>query len=246
MKKILDINDLFNIKKGNIISIVGSGGKTNLLFFLAAELKLHYSVLVTTSTKIYKPSIDKFDYLYVDIDGFINSNSTKKNKITVISKSINEENNKLIGIDDRDLEKLLNSFDIILIEADGSRNLPLKGWKNHEPPVLKKTNKTIGIIPISVLGRKIDSNFIYGYEEFKKFTDNNEYVNEEIIKNICISEKGLFKNSTKEKFLFINQADDNYDIEKSVKLAEYLRANIDDIDFKIVIGSLKRKKFYEY
>lgn len=240
------LKDIFNIKKGSIVSIVGSGGKTSLLFFLAAELKQNYSVLVTTSTKILKPSVGKYDYLYTNIDSFINSKLTKENNVTVISKSINEENNKLVGIDDGDLEKLLNNFDVILIEADGSRNLPLKGWKDHEPPVLIQTNKTIGVIPIGVLGREIDESFIYGYEEFKKFIGDSKYIKEEIIKNICISKEGLFKNSTKERCLFINQADEEHHMEKAIKLAKYLRSNIESECFKIVVGSLHKDTFYEY
>lgn len=246
MKEILDFHDLFSIEKGNIISIVGSGGKTTLLFFLAAELKHNYNVLVTTSAKILKPSINQYDSIFTNVESFINSNLTNKNNITVISKSINESNNKLIGIDDNDLEKLINYFDVILIEADGSNKLPLKGWKNHEPPVLKKTNKIIGIIPVSVLGRNIDNSFIYGYDEFKKIAGNNSQVDEETIKNICISENGIFKNSTGEKYLFINQADTEQDKEKSIKIADYIYKNIENIDFKIVIGSLHEEKFYEY
>lgn len=246
MKEIINIHDLFNIEKGSIISIVGSGGKTTLLFFLAAELRRNYYVLVTTSAKILKPSVDQYDFLFTNVESFTNSNLTNKNNITVISKSINEWNNKLIGIDDEDLEKLINYFDVILIEADGSNKLPLKGWKNHEPPVLKKSNKTIGVIPVSVLGRNIDNSFIYGYEEFKKLAGNATHVNEETIKNICISKNGIFKNSTGEKYLFINQADTKYDVDKSVKLAKYLHENIENINFKIVIGSLQEEKFYEY
>lgn len=246
MKEILNTHDLFNIEMGNIISIVGSGGKTTLLLFLAAELSHNYNVLVTTSAKIFKPSINQYDSIFTNVESFINSNLINKNNITVISKSINESNNKLIGIDDNDLEKLINYFDVILIEADGSNKLPLKGWKNHEPPVLKKTNKIIGIIPVSVLGRNIDNSFIYGYDEFKKIAGNNSQVDEETIKNICISENGIFKNSTGEKYLFINQADTEQDKEKSIKIADYIYKNIENIDFKIVIGSLHEEKFYEY
>ena len=246
MKEILNTHDLFNIEMGNIISIVGSGGKTTLLFFLAAELRRNYNVLVTTSAKILKPSINQYDSIFTNVESFINSDLTNKNNITVISKSINESNNKLIGIDDNDLEKLINYFDVILIEADGSNKLPLKGWKNHEPPVLKKTNKTIGIIPVSVLGRNIDNSFIYGYGEFKKIAGNNSQVDEETIKNICFSENWIFKNSTGEKYLFINQADTEQDKEKSIKIADYIYKNIENIDFKIVIGSLHEEKFYEY
>ena len=45
------------LKKGGIISIVGAGGKTALMFRLARELsKSGDRVLTTTTTKIYMPT----------------------------------------------------------------------------------------------------------------------------------------------------------------------------------------------
>lgn len=243
---ILNLKILFNLEKGDIISIVGSGGKTSLMFALAEELKNNYNVLITTSTKIFMPASNTYDNLYTNVNSFIDSNFFEKNGLTVISKSFDECNKKLIGIDNNDLEKICKKFDIIIIEADGSRNLPIKGWKIHEPPVLEKTNKTIGIIPIKLINKKIEQSYIYGYEEFIKIVGGAEYLNCEAIKNIFIHEQGLFKNSRGNKYLFINQADDDELIEKSFELAKYLNQSIKNLNFKICIGSLKNGVYYEY
>lgn len=141
----ISLKKMFYINKGDIISIVGSGGKTSFLFKLANDLNKDYKVLVSTSTKIKKPFPNIYDFLYTNRDNYLNSKATEsdKNGIAVISKKIIEKTNKLIGINDGDLGLLIPYFDIILLEADGSKELPIKGWEKYEPPVLKKTNKTI-------------------------------------------------------------------------------------------------------
>lgn len=237
----MNIKELFHIKKGDIISIVGSGGKTTLLLSLCSKLRDEYCVMATTSTKMYKPDRAFYDTIYTDVNSFLKSGAKKKG-ITVISGSIDLNNNKLIGIGDNDLNKLIEYFDIVVIEADGSRNMPLKGWKSHEPPVLLKTNKTIGIIPIGVIGRKVNESFIYGYDEFKELV-GNKVIDFDAVAKICTNE-GLFKNSHKEKYLFINQTDDSESIEKARNLAKYLRERIPEIN--ICFGSLKKDVYYEY
>ncbi|WP_326910105.1 selenium cofactor biosynthesis protein YqeC [Sedimentibacter sp. MB31-C6] len=245
--KIKNIEKIFAIEKGDVISIVGSGGKTTLMFQLANSLKNKYRVLITTSTKIFRPSVDKYDYIYTSFDDYKNNKVEYKSGITVVSKDYNYENNKLLGIDDNILKSIINDFDVTVIEADGSRNLPLKGWKNHEPPILSKTNKTIGIIPIDVLGKKISKENIYGYEEFQNFVNNEDIVNKEIIGRICSSKVGIFKNSMGKRYLLINKADSDEDLKNAHYLANYLNDYIkgNPFDFKICISSLKNAIFYE-
>lgn len=241
------LKEIFNINKGDVISIAGSGGKTTLLFHLAEELKEQYHVLVTTSTKIFNPSSKGYP-LYTSLDSYFNNNIASLNGVKVVSKAIDYDRNKLIGIDDNDLEKIINDFDITIIEADGSRNLPLKGWKDNEPVILSRTNKTIGIIPIDMLFKNIDENSIYGFEELKKLIGNIEYIDCEAIGKICSNRNGLFKNSRGNLYLYINKADKEDDVKKALYLSDYLKKFIvgKPYNFKICFGSLEQGEFYEY
>ncbi len=236
-----NLASIFNIKKGDIVSIVGSGGKTTLLFQLASELKDNYCILVSTSTKIYKPS-DEYD-VYTTINDYVNNFNKKNKSITVIARDINIENNKLIGISNEDLDILKNSFDIILLEADGSKGLPLKGWKEHEPVILKKSNKTIGIIPANLINKKIEKNLVYGFDEFNMLIDNSQYFDFEAIRKICINNNGLFKNSEGSLYLFLNKADTEEDIKNTKELSAYLKKY--NHNFNISCGSLKKGEYYE-
>lgn len=56
-----------NIKTGEIISLVGGGGKTTTLYMLANELKnKNKKVLVTTTTAIYSPERG-YDYYFLGL-----------------------------------------------------------------------------------------------------------------------------------------------------------------------------------
>ena len=68
MEKNLD--EILKIKKNDVISITGSGGKTSLMFYLANILKKKGSVLITTSTKIKVPEKDQVDELFLSFDSY--------------------------------------------------------------------------------------------------------------------------------------------------------------------------------
>jgi len=240
--------ELFDLNKGDIVSIVGTSGKTTLLYQLGKELKKQYNVLLTTSTKIIRPSEENYDYIYTCMEDYMSNKIKVKNGITVLSKNINTDNQKLLGIDDNELEMVINNYDIAVIEADGSRKLPLKGWKKHEPPILLRTNKTIGVFPIDVLGKNVSSDIIYGYEEFKCFVNNKDKIDNEVVGKICSDKNGIFKNSKGKLYFYINKVDTDEDLNDAFKLTEYLKNLIvgNPFCFKICIGSLKTGVFYEY
>ncbi|MEL7605439.1 MAG: selenium cofactor biosynthesis protein YqeC [Sedimentibacter saalensis] len=241
------LKELFDIKKGDVVSITGTGGKTSLLFTLGNELRKKSRVLITTSTKILMPSKEYYDFIYPCIDDYIRDKMKNHEGATVISSKYIKEEKKLIGISDEDLESVMDDFDVVLIEADGSKMLPLKAWKDHEPPILRKTTKTIGVFPIDMLGEKINQDNIYNYEGFIKFTEGSLIVYNETVGRICSSPDGIFKNSRGSLYLFINRADDSEKIQTARKLAEYLKTNAagNAFDFKICTGSLKEGVYYE-
>jgi probable selenium-dependent hydroxylase accessory protein YqeC len=240
------ITELFHIKKGDIVSITGSGGKTSLLFKLGNELRKKSSVLITTSTKIYLPSKQDYDFIYT-MEEYMSDKKKNHEGATVISSKYIKEENKLIGIKDDDLEKVIEDFDIVLIEADGSKMLPLKAWKEYEPPILKRTTKSIGVFPVDMIGEKINRDKIYNYKDFIKFTGGLSRVDNETVGMLCSDKNGIFKNSRGSLYLYINKADDSEQLQKALELAAYLKENIlrNPFDFKICTGSLKEGVFYE-
>ena len=110
----------FNIIKNDVITITGAGGKTSLLFFLAEKLSEYGKVLVTTTTKIYCPSEEKYESLIIG-----NNISTGKSKnITVAGSRIEDE--KLHSLPYDEINNMRKNYDFVLIEGDGAKEKLLK------------------------------------------------------------------------------------------------------------------------
>ncbi|MDO7205691.1 hypothetical protein Q5M85_17895 [Paraclostridium bifermentans] len=55
------LEQLLEIKENDVITVVGAGGKTSLITYLSKQLSSEYSVLLTTTTKIYIPKSSDYN-----------------------------------------------------------------------------------------------------------------------------------------------------------------------------------------
>ena len=204
----MGISKVLNIEKNCVISITGAGGKTSLMFNLAKELKELGRVLVTTTTKIYVPKDDQFDFL---VDGEREKNLSWEglkevnNGIWVYGETINEDG-KLTAIDEKKLKDIIGYFDYVLIESDGAKGKRLKGWRWDEPVISRFTTCTMGVLDGQTLHMDINENKVHRLEKFLGSHEGTIEV-EDLIE-VIFNEKGLFKNSRGKRVLFINKIDD--------------------------------------
>lgn len=229
-----------NIKKGEIVSIVGGGGKTTTLFLLAEELKkLNKKVLVTTTTAIYNPEKD-YDYYY--LKEIPNEFAPDYGTITIYGEKT--KNGKLIG-ELYGLGEIIGRkvFDFILIEADGSKGKPIKAPANHEPVIIKSTTKTIGIVGLDSLGERI-INIAHRPEIFGEIIKKNPcgIIHEEDIVKLALHKEGLFKDAVGDKVLLLNKAHDEKTILRGRKIKELLLQQ--GFREKIIVTDIKTKKTY--
>lgn len=193
----------FNIKKGDIITVTGAGGKTSLIYLLSKELSKKGKVLITTTTKIYIPPKEKFESLEI-IEERIKIFGDNKN-IFVIGKSI--LGNKIIGVDYQDIERLKEKFDYILVEGDGAKEKILKDWNETEPCIFPSSIKVIGVINLNILDLKINEENIHRFEIFKR--NYSEYLEKKLDLNFLIKFilKGKFFHNSlnSEKYIFFNE-----------------------------------------
>lgn len=228
----MNLTKEFSIKKGDVVTIVGSGGKTTLLYKLGNELK-NNKVLLTTTTKMFKPNKEDVDYFQKKID-------IKGNGRYFLYSEIKGEK---VSADLDLIKGEINKFDYSIIEGDGSKRKKIKGWNDLEPVVLEETTKTIGVIPINAIGISIDEDNIHRLELFKEIIKDKKAkkisVNEII--DIVKDKNGLFKNSSLKKILFINCVESLGDLEYSKEIKDRLK----DYDIKVVIGSLKEDLIYK-
>ncbi|CAG37794.1 selenium cofactor biosynthesis protein YqeC [Desulfotalea psychrophila] len=158
----------FGLGCGSVAAIIGAGGKTSLMFQIAREARARgMRVLVTTSTRIFVPEPELYDEIDLSGEGF----AFQPTQAGIYVAGLPAEEGKLAGLADSLLLSSSKFFDLVLIEADGSKCLPLKGWKETEPVVPACTTHSIGVLDISVLGERIDQSLVHRLPLFLELTD---------------------------------------------------------------------------
>ena len=130
-----------------IIAVVGSGGKTTLIKKLAAQYRSEgKSVLVTTTT-----------HMFIEEDTLLTDDAV------TIMQALNETGYVMAGIPDGQKFKALSKetfdavraiADVVLVEADGSKCMPLKYPNAKEPVIPEETDEVIVVCGLNAIGEK--------------------------------------------------------------------------------------------
>ena len=231
-----DLSPLLGLADSQIITFIGGGGKTSLMNTLGKEFASHgYPTLLTTTTHIMKPDfLSDESYIENEDLGQLANIFTNLKKKTLplaalgIPEKVVNSNIKWRSPSSDFCEKIAEfskkfstknpyKFLKILCEGDGSKRLPIKLPKDGEPVFFPKTDTVIGVIGLSCLGKPIKET-LFRYELLPNLTSLDNYfikslqsadiVTTDFLYRLCLSEKGLRKNITSQKFCIIfNQAD---------------------------------------
>ena len=145
------LHDLLHIKPG-LTAIIGGGGKSTLLRALADELAPQARVVVATSTKMYVP-----DWCPVVLDASPASVERAFSDGSVVCVGALGEPPGKLEAPQIDWDALLGVADYVLVEADGSKHLPLKAHAGHEPVVPKCANQVVCVAGIDGMGAPVSA-----------------------------------------------------------------------------------------
>jgi len=216
----MQITQALPLTKGMSLCFVGGGGKTSMIFALATELAGQgFSVLITTTTAIFhpdhgsKPNAQPSNKLVIGDIKELCKYPPKAGQIVVAAKSHDPKTDKLKGYTPGALARVRKnlSFDFILIEADGSKRLPIKAPAAHEPVIPGWTDMVIGCIGLDCLGNPMDDRTVHRPEHFSAVTNlgPGEIIGQEHLISLVTDSLGLFKNTSKnmKKIVVFNKAD---------------------------------------
>ena len=132
-------------ESGHVVSLVGAGGKSSLLYELARYSAANgLNTLVTTTTHIFRPD----DAVYADDMQKVNHLWDSGSYAVIGTPNLN---GKLSMPPGAMLQCLMNKADIVLIEADGSKRMPVKVPEKNEPVILPECDIVIGVLGLSAL-----------------------------------------------------------------------------------------------
>lgn len=235
------IMDDFCLEKGRSHAIVGSGGKTTLLWYLTGVLNsAGERVTVTTSARMMIPAEGSFSVFADSLADFAQAAGTN-DPVILAGRPDGAVPGKIGALTQGNFKRLSRGDRYLLAEADGSRRLPLKWWYPHEPPVFSDVSVTYGVLPIRVLGEAITETNTYFAEGLIQATGKSS-CDLSVLKEIVLNESGLFKNSHGKNILVINQCDSDALLGEAVRLIEYiLQDQRSACLYRIITTSLKEQ-----
>jgi probable selenium-dependent hydroxylase accessory protein YqeC len=248
IKTMNSLKEALDIHSKDVISIVGAGGKTTLMFALSRELTMHEKVVITTTTtKIFPPSSSDTPYLLIsqeekEMVDFILKKAGALVHITIASKVL-AGSGKLQGVSPLLISRLitLSPVNYIIIEADGASKRPLKAPNPEYEPVLPPcTTLVIPMVGIDALGCELSEKNVFRSEIASRLTGIplGGTVSSDAIVNLMLHPSGITRESPVDARIipFINKMDLNADRSMARDIGyKILKANHPRID-RVVLG----------
>lgn len=140
-------------ERHRVIALVGGGGKTSTMFRLADELAdMGKTVVVTTTTHIFRPS-DR-EVVETDRAEAVERHLAKRYRKagTVLVAGVSASGGKLKSMPLEEVVRLRECADVLLIEADGAKCLPIKVPREGEPVIPAVVDVVIACAGLDYLG----------------------------------------------------------------------------------------------
>ncbi len=200
-----------------MISLVGAGGKTTLMFALSQELASWGGlVITTTTTRILPPSPAQSPFLLFcseeeDIVAAILQNRGKYEQFTVVAGQ--SLSGKLRGIAPDIVNRLseLRQVSHVIVEADGASRRPLKAPSPTEPVIPSSTSLVIPVVGIDALGCELEEKVVFRADIASRLTGIplGRIISADTIATLITHQNGIIKGSPAQARVvpFINKVD---------------------------------------
>lgn len=196
--------DFFTDGKKHNICLVGGGGKTTVMYELAAAwAACGRRVLVLTSTHILCPADGSFA---ADVPAV--QNLWQQGRYAVIGTP--ELSTGKLTAPPQDLyEALKLQADVILCEADGSKHHPCKAPAAHEPVLLPDSDIVLAVVGMDALGNSLQQ-ACQRPQPAAAFLgcSLDSVIDEQMLAALLLSDQGSRKNvGTRTYYIVLNKCD---------------------------------------
>jgi probable selenium-dependent hydroxylase accessory protein YqeC len=243
--------EALGIQAREVISLVGAGGKTTLMFRLAQELCTGGKrVVTTTTTRILEPASGETGFLFVDSDeerikDFLKGHLDQLRHITVVHERL--RSGKLRGVSPDFVDGLWgsNGIDVIVIEADGAAGRPIKAPSEDEPVIPRSTTLVVAVLGVDGMEAELNEKNVFQPAMVSKITGIpvGERLTDEAIGLLITHPEGIFKGSPSSSRVvaFLNKVDVPSGAAKARSIAQEILEKKHPQIKRIVLGQLKNE-----
>ncbi len=191
------------IQKGDVISLVGAGGKTMTMFRLARELRVAgMSVITTTTTHVWAWQAERnapmvmlgnWDTEKARLLRAARAALARHRHIFVATRKL--ENGKLRGVAPEVIIELAALADVVIVEADGARGKSFKAPAAHEPVIPPATTILMPLFGLDALGQPLNDERAFRIAEIIALTGaaRDETITLEIAALVLTHQNGALK-----------------------------------------------------
>jgi len=225
------------------IVLVGAGGKTTAMFQLARELSNSPTVIVTATTHLGQWQLSLADH-HIVAESPANLGELP-NGIVLVTGVLDGERTRPINSSTLSWlrEKAQKSNFPLLVEADGSRQRPLKASAGHEPPIPEFADLVIVVAGLGGLGQSLDESHVHRSLLFSALSGLpvTEPITPESLVRVLTSPQGGLKNipPRARRVCLLNQADTPELQAIGGRMANDLLSDFDSV----IVGSLLPSPF---
>jgi len=236
------ITEHLQITNGSVVAVVGCGGKTSLIELIADKLR-NKKVLISTTTKILPPKIKNI----MLCETLLQCEEHEQRTGIQCMGLLNSASGKLEALPSVFLAELVPRYDVVLLEADGSRGLFCKGWLANEPVVPDYCTHTIGVITMNALGKPAGDSAVHRLHEFTALTGvvAGQTITAQALEEMVCSHAGMFKNSAGKRYVIVNQAEDVASISAAKSFLQTIKAKHPLSFEKLLFGSVHNDAWQE-
>ncbi|AEV27965.1 putative selenium-dependent hydroxylase accessory protein YqeC [Sphaerochaeta pleomorpha str. Grapes] len=215
------------------IAITGGGGKTTCMIKLASLYsKQKKRVLLSTTTKLMLPSDVEYGCDSYFFDSSVFSHMPKEGERVFYAR----KGEKALTPPIEEIDRLRSLYDVIILEADGSRHLGLKLHNQGDPVVPSFVTATIAIASFATLKKPFAEN-CFGSELYAQDFPE-QLVDIETLKKLLLHKEGITKRMTGKGVVLFNQVTSNQ-IDACRELSDSV-----SLPYPLFFGSLKQNILY--
>ena len=243
--------DAFGVGNGDVVTLVGAGGKTTLMFALAQEFSsLGKSVVVTTTVKMYKKDAGQADQTIFfksveNLERQLMKYKGLRNVVSVVSEPTSTE--KFRGIDPSAIDDLAKRklADLVVVKGDGAGEKFFKAPDEHEPSIPSVTSLVIPVVGMKVAGRSLTSKNCQRPEIAAKLAGAKlgEMITPQVIARVLSHQKGGAKNAPSKARIIplLNQIETEEELKIALKTADLTLGFSNGRFTRIVLGRVGRE-----
>ena len=229
-----------------VIALSGGGGKTTLMFRLAAELTAAGQRVVTTmTTRIFVSQMAQAPHtLVLHGEGALLAQlpeALAEHGHVLIAGGTMVEQDKVEGVPPEFLDRIAAqpAVDVVIVEADGSRRLPFKAPAQHEPVIPSSTTVLVPVVGLDVVGKPLVAGQVHRPEIVAALSGAalGDPVTPEMIAAVLAHPEGGAKGLPPGARLvpFLNKAEDEATLAAARQIARLLLAH--PIVDRVIIGA---------